>query len=409
MTTTFSPTIKKNSASQHLFLQILDKYITDARIKFVGDGIDTVVGSGNSTKDDNYEVLVRVHNQGFFDRVLTYGNLGMGEAYMDRDFEIEKGTLADFITILLRNRLDKKVKQDLVLGVKVLGIQLLNYLRGEKHNVQSHYDLGDDLFESFLDPTMTYSCGYARTPEDDLEQLQINKLDRICQKLRLQPGDKLLDIGCGFGGLLIYAAKNYGITGVGITISQRHCDRGNQIIAEQGLSEKIEIKFQDHRAISGTFDKVVSVGMMEHLPRKEYDRYISNIGRVLTPQGLGLVHAIGCNTNTNKHDPFIQKYIFPGSGQPKLSEISHHLEQNHLAVLDVENIVRHYGYTVEQWLKNFENNQHQLDSTKYDERFMRMWKYYFGCGIAAAFASDSAVYQVLFTKDHTAPIPLQRV
>lgn len=410
MTTTSIPKSRTSSISQNLFLQLLDKYLTDAKIRFIGEGLDRIVGSyEDNPLDKAYDVTVDVRRNRFFLRVLAYGNLGLGESYMDRDFEIQDGTLQDFLTILLKNKLDKKVKKDIPLALKIFGIQLTNLWRGEQQNVQLHYDIGDDLFEIFLDPTLTYSCGYACSPEDSLEQLQLNKLERICQKLKLQAGDHLLDIGCGFGGLLLYAAKNYGVRGIGITTSKRHCQRGNDNIAKAGLKDQIQIQFKDHRSIDGCFDKVVSVGMMEHLPRKEYGRYVRNIARVLSPQGMGLIHAIGCNTSKNKHDPFVQKYIFPGSGQPKLSEISMQLERNHLATLDVENIVRHYGYTTRRWLQNFQANKKALDSTHYDDRFMQMWEYYLCCGIAASFVSESAVYQVLFSKDSTAPIPLQRV
>ncbi|NEP14091.1 MAG: methyltransferase domain-containing protein [Symploca sp. SIO2C1] len=410
MTTASIPNSKASSISENLFLQLLDRYLVDAKIRFLGQGLDSIVGNhNNEVPDKPYDVAINVHHSRFFLRVLAYGNLGLGEAFIARDFDVVEGTLQDFLSILLRNKLDKKVKKDIPLALKIFGIQLGNLLRGEQQNVQRHYDIGDDLFEAFLDPTLTYSCGYALSPEDSLEQLQLNKLERICQKLKLKPGDHLLDIGCGFGGLLLYAAKNYGVTGIGITTSKRHCERGNENIFKTGLTDQIQIQFRDHRSIDGSFDKVVSVGMMEHLPRKEYGCYIRNIAQVLTPQGMGLIHAIGCNTSKNKHDPFIQKYIFPGSGQPKLSEISMQLERNHLATLDVENIVRHYGYTTRRWLQNFQANKNTLDANHYDDQFMRMWEYYLCCGIAAAFVSESAVYQVLFTKDHTAHIPLQRV
>jgi cyclopropane-fatty-acyl-phospholipid synthase len=395
--------------NQNLFFQLLNQCVVDAEIRFLVEGSAVIVGArSNDQSRDDRDVSIRVYNKRFFARVLSYGNLGIGEAYMDQDFEMEKGTLQDFLSILLRNRLDQKIKKDPLLALKIGGIRLVNALRGKQGNVQSHYDLGDELFEAFLDSTLTYSCGYVRTPEDDLDQLQVNKLDRICQKLRLQHRDHLLDIGCGYGGLLIYAAKNYGITGTGVTISRRHFERGNANIAQEGLADRIRIEFKDFAAVKGCFDKVVSVGMLEHVPRREYARYFNTIRNVLTPQGMGLVHAVGCNSYKNEHDPFIQKYIFPGSGQPRLSEIATHLERNRLAILDVENMLRHYGYTIRKWLARFQANRKSLSYGK-PEAFMRMWEYYLCCCIAAAFASDSALYQVLFTKDYAAPIPLQRV
>ncbi len=392
--------------AQDTFIQILNRHVSDGSLRLVVDGKSLTVGAKGSAPT----VTLRIHDDRFFTRVLSQGNLGLGEAYVDGDFTVEDGALHEFLTLLLRNRIDRKVRGDPRTALKVLRVQLGNKLSGAQWRyVQRHYDLGDELFESFLDETMTYSCGYALTPEDSLEALQRNKLDRICRKLELKPGQHLLDIGCGFGGLLIHAALNYGVTGVGITNSQRHAERGNENIAREGLADRIRIELRDHATIDGRFDKIVSVGMLEHLPRKEYRRYFSRIARALAPRGLGLVHAIGTSAPTNTHDPFIQRYIFPGSGQVKLSEVATHLERQEFAIRDVENIVRHYHYTAKHWLTRFQQNQHRLDPKRYDPAFRRLWEYYLHCCVAAPLASDGTVYQVLFTKDYAAPMPLHRV
>ena len=393
--------------AERVFLELLDRHLEDAAIRFVVRGEDVVVGRGAREGAP----AVRIHDDRFFARVLGGGNLGLGEAYMDRDWEMEEGDVEDFLTPLLRNRIDRKVKGDVATAAKVLRVQVANlFRRTHWGNAQFHYDLGDEVFESFLDPvTMMYSCGYAATPDDSIEQLQLNKLDRICRKLGVRPGDHVLDIGCGFGGMLIHAARHYGATGVGITTSRRHCERGNQRIAEAGLADRVRLELRDHRSVAGRFDRVVSIGMFEHLPRKEYDRFFQRIAAVLPPHGTGLVHAVGANTAQNVHDPFIQRYALPGTGQPKLSELAHCCEQNELAILDVENFIRHYGYTSRHWLNRFRANKHRLDQTKYDARFQRMWEYYLSCAIAAAWASDAALYQVLFARDYAAPMPLHRV
>jgi cyclopropane-fatty-acyl-phospholipid synthase len=341
-------------------------------------------------------VVVVIENPEFFRRVLTQGNLGLGESYMEHQFEVEHGTLERFLMALARSDIEQAVRDNPRQVARLASIRVKNLFRGRMANVQSHYDLGEDLFAAFLDDSLAYSCGYQRSSSDTLAELQVNKFDRICQKLSLVPGERLLDIGCGFGGLLIHAARHYGVQCVGITISRHHHRRGREIVEAQGLSGQIDIRFATHEQIPEQFDKIVSVGMMEHLSRRDYPVYIRNIKRSLTEGGAGLIHCIGCNNFRNRHDPFIQKYIFPGSGQPRLSEMALFLEKNALSILDVENMAQHYAPTLRGWQENFANNYHRLDHRKYDDRFRRMWEYYLACGIAAATASDSALYQVLF-------------
>lgn len=404
-----APTRPRAAASgpERVFLELLDRHVEDTAIRITLRGEAVTVGRGPAEGGP----AIRVHDARFFARVLGAGNLGLGESYMDGDWEMEAGDIADLLTVLLRARLDRKVRGDAATAARVLAIQAGNLVR-KRHwkNAQMHYDLGDDLYASFLDRDwMMYSCGYAEHPDDTIEQLQAQKLDRICRKLEMRPGDHVLDVGCGFGGMLMFAASRYGVTGVGITTSRRHCAFGNQRIAEAGLADRIRLEWRDHRTIEGRFDRVVSIGMMEHLPRAEHQRYFRRIASVLPPHGTGLVHAIGCNAGRNVHDPFTQKYIFPGSGQPRLSEMADGCERNGLAIRDVENMVRHYDYTSARWLDRFRENKHRLDPSKYDARFQRMWEYYLSCAIAGARASDAALYQVLFMKDYAAPMPLHRV
>ena len=393
------------SEAERVFLELLDRHVDDARIRLTIRSEPVAAGRGAEGP------AIRIHDERFFGRVLSAGNLGLGESYMDGDWDVEEGDIAGFLTVLLRARLDRKIKGNAATAARVLGIQAGNLIR-RRHwkNAQVHYDIGDDLYQSFLDRDwMMYSCGYASSQDDTIEQLQARKLERICQKLEMRPGDHVLDIGCGFGGMLMYAATHYGVTGVGITTSRRHCAFGNQRIAAAGLADRIRLENRDHRTIEGRFDRVVSIGMMEHLPRAEYGRYFQRIAGVLPPHGTGLVHVIGCNAARNDHDPFTQKYIFPGSGQPKLSELADGCERNGLAIRDVENMVRHYDFTAARWLDRFRENKHRLDQTKYDRRFQRMWEYYLSCAIAGARASNSALYQILFMKDYAAPMPLHRV
>jgi cyclopropane-fatty-acyl-phospholipid synthase len=394
------------SAAERAFLDLLDKHVEDAAIRFTIRGEPVFVGRGQPG-----EVAVRINDDRFFGRVLSGGNLGLGESFMDGDWELEEGDIANLLTVLLRNRLDQKVRGDVKTALAVLRIQFENLFRRKHWKLaRFQYDQGDDLFEATLDRDwMMYTCGYAHTPNDTAEQLQTQKLDRICQKLEMRPDDHVLDIGCGFGGMLMFAAKNYGVTGVGITTSLRHAALGNQRLADAGLADRVKLEVRDHRTVDGRFDKVVSIGMFEHLPRTEYTRFFQRIAAVLPRTGMGLLHVVGANAAKNFHDPFTQKYTLPGTGQPKLSELADRCERTGLAVRDVENMVRHYDPTASSWLANFRRNAPTLDPVKYDTRFRRMWEYYLSCAIAGARASESTVYQLLFMKDYAAPMPLHRV
>ena len=390
------------------FFEILDRFVDDGCLEFVQGERRVRVGRKGAAPD----AVILIRNPRFFGRVLASGNLGMGEAFMDHDFEMEQGTVADFLAVLVRNRLDKRLAGGLTLtmAARLLWIRLVNRMRGRRAAIEAHYDYDDDsLFEAFLDPRMIYSCGYVKDPGGTVEDFQRNKLQRICEKLRLQPGERLVDLGCGYGGLLIYAAQNHGISGKGCTLGRRHYERAKANVAAAGLSDRIEIELAPYEEITGTFDKLVSVEMIEHLRRSEYRRFADTLSRLLTEKGMGLVHYIACTERRNDHDPFIQKYVLPDSSQPKLSEVVAQLEDHDMAVLDVENLIAHYGPTLKAWTNDFLNNSSGLDANRYDDRFKRMWQYYLECSAAVAFASAGALYQVLFARNYPPQPPLQRV
>ncbi len=386
-----------------VLVELLDKYLKGGQIRFRFGGIEASAGA-----DDGFETVLRVNDPRLFSRVLRYGNLGLGEAFMDGDFAVERGELHEFMTACLRANIDEHIAKDFRLAARLLAFRIHAFLEGSTKSVRRHYDTGDDVFESFLDSSLTYSCGYALSPGDDLDSLQRNKMDRICRKLQLKDGDRLLDIGCGFGGLLIFAAREYGARGTGITTSLSHAEGAKRRVNEAGLNDEVTIRLSDFHTVTGEYDRIVSVGMLEHVPRRDYGAYFRCIADHLVPDGLGLVHAIGCNGKRNRHDPFIQKYVFPNSNQPRLSEITRGLERCGLAILDVENMGVHYAYTARHWLARFRSSWARL-SQRYDESFLRMWEYYFHCAIAASYASDSALFQTLFSADRTARLPLKRI
>lgn len=390
------------------FVELLDRHLEEGALDLVIDGRTMRVGS----PDGPAQAVVRVHDPRFLDQVLTYGNLALGEAYMRGDFTIDGDDVAGFVGVLLRNRFDSELQRRLgpAMTLKMAAIRLANRLRGRFGNIHKHFDIGNDLYEAFLDSNLAYTCGYeAGDGGSDLEALQTQKFRRISAKVGLRPGDRVADLGCGFGGLLIWAAQNHGITGKGLTISKKQAEKANQRIAELGLADRIRVEYASFETLTGTYDKIVSVGMMEHLTDAEYPVCMRRIADHLTPAGRGLVHFIGYNGPKNHSDPFVQKHVFPGAQWPKLSTITHWLEQNSLGILDVENLVRHYTLTLQRWLEKFRQAYPGLDHRRYDETFRRLWEYYLGCAIAASLHSQVALYQVLFTKDYSAPIPYQRV
>lgn len=383
-------------SARDALLRLFDQRLRDAHAVFRLDGQGLRVGPVAAP----CIAAIRVHRPRFFSRVLGHGNLGMGEAFIDGDFEVEQGTLTDFLAALLRNRVGEGLDRTPSFLLRAAAIRLRNLVSGAPRSVRAHYDLGIELFESFLDSSLTYSCGYALTGQDSLEQLQFQKLDRICRKLRLEPGRRLLDIGCGFGGLLIHAARHHGVTGVGVTLSRDQFSVAQNRIAAAGLADRLTVRLVDFAQIEDQFDRIVSVGMIEHLRPARYRRYFRHIAALLKPDGVGLVHGIGRTTARNEQDAFIQKYVFPRSNTPSLSELAVPLEKSGLAIVDVDNVGPHYAPTLRAWLERFIENRGRLDKKRYDPFFQRMWEYYLACGLAAAVASDAAVFQVLFTKDY---------
>lgn len=396
----------KPDTHRDLLIRLLDRSLTDARVEYLLPDGRVQGGSRNPAAA---EFAVRVTDPAFFRRSLAQGNLGHAESYMDGGWDMERGTLEGYLTALTFGRLDEQVGRDLGFMLRVGALRLRQIVAGTLRNVQDHYDIGSDLYEAFLDETRGYTCGYQVREDDDSKTLQEQKYDRVCRKLRLEPGQTLFDVGCGYGGLMMHAASRYGVRATGITNSRDHAEWGARRVAALGLEGKVELRYGDLRAASGTYDRVVSCGVLEHLLPSEHEAFFGTVARLLHPDGWGLVHTIGCITHTNDHDPFIQKYIFPGSTQNPLSVIAGHLERKRLAITDVENIGRHYAPTSRRWLEAYRANRAALDPARYPARFQRMWEYYLALCVAGASASDGAVWQVLFTRNYRRALPLHRV
>jgi cyclopropane-fatty-acyl-phospholipid synthase len=395
--------LRSDSDDTALLLGLLDRCLDDARVRIERPGETRTVGRGGEVH------ALRVTDAGFATRVLAEGNLGLAETFMDGGWEMVEGSLEGMLTAFVRARLDLEVTGSPRALARMAALRVKQLVRGTDENVRAHYDVGDEIYASFLDPTRGYTCGYQITPEDTSQQLQEQKYERVLRKLRVEPGMTLFDIGCGYGSLVIHAAQHFGATARGITNSHDHAAFAQRRIRALGLQDRVSVELGDFREARGTFDRVVSCGVLEHLYPREHRDFFEVYRRLLRHGGYGLVHTIGCVTPTNDHDPFIQKYIFPGSTQNPLSHIAGWIERMRLGILDVENVGRHYAPTSRAWLAAYRANRHTLDPARYDARFQRMWEYYLALCVAGASASDGAVWQVLFTSNYRRDLPLHRV
>ena len=313
---------------------------------------------------------IQIKNEQLYDRVFSHGTLGLGEAYMDGWWDAEK--IDDFFFRATSAQLEKSPdlldwKLSLFIFRHILfnaGSKLYAFDIGEKH-----YDIGNDLFELMLGKTMTYSCGYWKEAQN-LEEAQIAKFDLICRKLQLRPGMRVLEIGCGWGGFAKYASEKYGVTVLGITVSREQAT----LAKKECFALPIEICLQDYRSLKGKFDRIVSIGMFEHVGYKNYKTYINKARELLRDDGLFLLHTIGGNRSVRAIDPWINKYIFPGAMIPSIKQIGNSLE-NIFVMEDWQNIGPDYDKTLMAWFKNFDANWEKI-SAKYGERFYRMWKFY---------------------------------
>lgn len=386
----------------------LDRAVTCARLRFaLPDRVVDVGARGDAARPPDH--VLRVRDRGFARRVLIDGNLGLAESFMDEHWSIERGSLEGFLEVLLRSGLDRKMRRDPRLVARVAAMRLQSALRSSRDNITLHYDLGDDIYAAFLDESKAYTCGYQAREGETLAELQANKFDRVCEKLALAPGETLFDIGCGYGGFVIHAARKYGVRARGITVSRAQQEGAMRRVRELGLEGRVVVDFGDFREARGVYDKVVSIGMFEHLREHEYPAFFRTVDRLLAGHGVALLHSIGCFTARNEPDPFTQKYLFPGATFPSLSAIVRQLEKRGWPILDVENIARSYQPTTRHWLANFRRNQHTLDPARYDARFRRMFEYYLAMCVAATHALIGEVFQILFTRDYERHLRFRRV
>lgn len=334
---------------------------------------------------------IQVKNTKLYSRIMSGGALGFGEAYMDGWWDCE--AVDEFLHKVLYHRLDKKFSKNVnsffyFLNAKFKNMQTISRA---KEVAYKHYDIGNELFEKMLDPRMIYTCGYWEKA-NTLEEAQEAKLDLVCRKLKLEKGMRLLEIGCGWGGFAKYAAEKYGVSVVGITISEQ------QAIIARKLNEglPVEIRIQDYREVDEKFDRVVSIGMLENVGYRNFRTYMEVAAKNLNDDGICFIHTIGGNYDTKTTDPWIDKYIFPNGMLPSASQLSK-AWQGLFVLEDWHNFGTYYDPTIMAWLKNFEESWNEIKDN-YDEVFYRMWRYYLSASAASFRSRKNHLWHIVLTK-----------
>jgi len=336
---------------------------------------------------------IQVHNKDFYKRAITEAELGIGESYMDALWDCEKPD--EMIYRIIKVRLDEKVKRKPSILFKLMIAKLFNLQTKKRAFIigERHYDLGNDLFRKMLDKRMNYSCAYWKNAES-LDEAQENKLELICKKLYLKPGMRVLDIGCGWSAFGKYAAEKYKVETVGITVSKEQVELGKELC--KGVP--VEIRLQDYRDINDRFDRIVSVGMIEHVGYKNYRTYFKVANGSLKENGLFLLHTIGEAKSVKSSDAWTNKYIFPNSMLPSIAQLSKATEGLFI-VEDLHSFGSDYDKTLMAWFKNFSENWEKLKHN-YSERFFRMWKYFL-LSSAGAFRArtKNQLWQIVLSKN----------
>jgi cyclopropane-fatty-acyl-phospholipid synthase len=334
--------------------------------------------------------------------LLRNPELAFGELYMNGRVDIVRGTLDDVLELVSRNarRQDAPAWLRLLFKTRIAlrALQQRNDPRRARRNVAHHYDLGDELYALFLDDDWQYSCAYFEHDNQTLEEAQLAKKRHIAAKLAIEPGQSVLDIGCGWGGLGLYLARVAGADVTGVTLSKEQLETANRRALESGLSDHAQFELQDYRNLQGRFDRIVSVGMFEHVGVNYYRQFFEKIASCLNDEGIALLHTIGRTDGPGATSPWVDKYIFPGGYIPGLSEIIPHIERAGLMVIDIEVLRLHYAKTLQVWADRFEANREKAKAM-YDERFCRMWEFYLRGARYVFLYEHHVVWQIQLAKD----------
>ena len=387
-----------------LLAGVLQRFVTVGRLRLIdAHGKEHLFGAPGAEPS----ATIRLHDPALHWKLGLMPELGVGEAYMDGKLTVEDGTIVDLFEVLGRNL--KNLERDDAVGRMgawvrrniTRPLQQNNPVKRAQRNVAHHYDLSDDLFDLLLDDDRQYSCAYFSTPNSSLEQAQADKKRHIAAKLLLEPGMRVLDIGSGWGGMGLYLAREADVQVTGVTLSKEQHEVSTRRAQEAGLSDRVQFHLKDYRHLDEQFDRIVSVGMFEHVGSRHYLEFFRKIRDLLTDSGVMLLHSIGRMSEPGNTNPWLRKYIFPGGYTPALSEVFTSLERSKLFASDMEIQKTHYAETLKHWHRRFAINREAVRQL-YDERFCRMWEFYLlGCESTFRY-DDQMVFQLQLTKDRYA-------
>jgi cyclopropane-fatty-acyl-phospholipid synthase len=388
----------------------LDRFIQFGRLTIIEPNGKTMRFGEVPAEEQNLDVIVRLKGLLTPTKLTINPWFYLGECYMDGTLVIEQGTLWDLLDICGRNLgRGKERAQNWITGaVKAVARRLMqsNSVRISGRNVAHHYDLSHALYRQFLDTDLQYSCAYFRDSTDSLDSAQDAKKKHIAAKLLLEPNQRVLDIGCGWGGLALSLAQGNGVQVVGVTLSNEQLAVARQRAHQAGLDQRVKFELLDYREIKGKFDRIVSVGMFEHVGTPQYQRFFDTIFRLLADDGVAVIHSIGRKDGPDVTNAWIRKHIFPGGYIPALSEVLPTIERAHLWITDLEILRLHYAQTLRHWRKRFLANRRKL-SELYDERFCRMWEFYLAASEMSFRYGGLMVFQAQLTRQIDA-VPLTR-
>ena len=388
-----------------LLSRLLERIVKIGRLRIIdAGGLPHTFGPGGAS------VTIRLHDPALHWKLAARPRLYFGEAFMDGKLTIEEGSLYDLVDLFAVNleALPPGLTSRLLNGYITLFRQIHQYnpLPRARWNVAHHYDLSDQLYELFLDRDRQYSCGYFRDGSEDLDAAQTDKKRHIAAKLLIRPGQRVLDIGSGWGGLALYLAGECGADVTGLTLSVEQHKVATRRAAVAGLSDRVRFYVRDYREEAGQYDRIVSVGMFEHVGVNHYRSFFAKLKSLLTPDGVAVLHSIGRKDGPGSTNPWLRKYIFPGGYIPALSEVLPTIERLRLWVTDVEILRLHYAQTLSAWRRRFERNRDNIRAI-YDERFCRMWEMYLVISEITFRRHDFMVFQMQLAKSVEA-VPLTR-